>query len=103
MYAIIRTGGKQYRVKEGDILNVEKIEAGIGAAITFDQVLAVGEGDGLKIGRPLVAGASVAATVVTQARAKKVIIFKIRRRKNSQRRRGHRQYFTRVQITGITG
>ena len=103
MYAIIRTVGKQYRVSEGDVLNVERLEAGIGENISFDDVLAVGAGSSLRIGRPTIAGASVTATVMTQARAKKVIIFKIRRRKNSQRRRGHRQYFTRVRITGISG
>ena len=109
MHAIIRTGGKQYRVREGDSLNIERLlddnqnPRALGEIVVFSEVLALGDGGSIKIGRPHVAGATVSATVIAQARAKKVIIFKIRRRKNSQRRRGHRQYFTRIRITSITG
>jgi large subunit ribosomal protein L21 len=109
MHAIIRTGGKQYRVREGDSLNIERLlddnqnPRPLGETVVFTVVLALGDGAAIKLGKPTVAGATVSATVVAQARAKKVIIFKIRRRKNSQRRRGHRQYFTRIRITSIAG
>ncbi|MFT4703463.1 MAG: large subunit ribosomal protein L21 [Bradymonadia bacterium] len=101
MYAVIRTGGKQYRVQEGDQINLERLEGDVGSTITFDQVLAKGDGDGLEVGAPLVGGASVTAEVMRQARAKKVLVFKFKRRKNYKRTRGHRQYYTRVKITGI--
>lgn len=101
MYAIIRTGGKQYRVKVGDEFNVEKLEVEEGSELTFDELLAVGEGESLKIGTPTVAGASVTAKVVKQGRLKKVIVFKFKRRKNYKRTKGHRQYFTRIRITNI--
>jgi large subunit ribosomal protein L21 len=102
MYAVIKTGGKQYRVKEGDVFNIERLRDDVGAELTFDEVLAVGEGASLKIGAPHVAGATVSATVVAQARAKKIIVFKFKRRKNYQRKRGHRQYFTRIKINSIS-
>ena len=101
MYAVIRTGGKQYRVSEGDTLRIEKLAGDVGAAIKFDEVLLVG-GDKVTVGKPLVKGASVGAQIVAQERAKKVIVFKMRRRKNYRRKNGHRQQYTEVKITGIT-
>jgi large subunit ribosomal protein L21 len=103
MYAVIKTGGKQYRVAAGDKLRVEKLAGNVGDAVTFGEVLLVGAGDGIKIGAPLVAGAKVEAKITAQDRAKKIIIFKFRRRKNYHRKQGHRQPFTAVEITGITG
>ena len=104
MQAVIKTGGKQYRVKEGDFLNVEKLPgAEKGGEVTFDQVLAVGEGESLKVGTPTVGGATVKAQVVTNDRAKKVLIFKKKRRKGYQIKKGHRQHFTRVKITDVSG
>ncbi len=100
MYAVIKTGGKQYKVAQGDRLRIEKIPAGVGDAVTFDEVLLVG-GDAIKIGAPLVAGAKVEAKVVAQDREKKIIVFKFRRRKNYRRKNGHRQPFTALEITGI--
>ena len=100
MYAVMTTGGKQYKVAQGDRLRIEKIGAAVGETVTFDQVLLVG-GDALKIGTPLVAGAKVTAKVVAQAREKKIIVFKFRRRKNYRRKNGHRQPFTALEITGI--
>jgi large subunit ribosomal protein L21 len=102
MYAVMTTGGKQYKVAQGDRLRIEKIGAAVGETVTFDQVLLVG-GEALKIGTPLVAGAKVTAKVVAQAREKKIIVFKFRRRKNYRRKNGHRQPFTALEITGITG
>lgn len=101
MYAVIKTGGKQYKVAAGEKLKVEQIPADIGAEITIDQVLAVGEGESIKFGAPLVSGASVKATVVAQGRHPKVKIFKMRRRKHYQKRQGHRQQFTELQIGAI--
>jgi large subunit ribosomal protein L21 len=101
MYAVIKTGGKQYKVAQGDRLRVEKLAANVGETVTFDQVLLVG-GEALKIGAPLVAGAKVEAKVVAQDREKKIIVFKFRRRKNYRRKNGHRQPFTALEITGIT-
>ena len=101
MYAVIKTGGKQYRVSEGDRLRVEKLLGDVGSSLTFDEVLMIG-GEKVAIGKPLVAGAKVTAKIVTQDRAKKVIIFKFRRRKNYRRKRGHRQPFTEIQITGVS-
>ena len=103
MYAVIKTGGKQYRVMQGETLRVEKLDADVGADITFDQVLLVGEGDSLKVGAPLVAGASVAAKVKAHGRGDKVRIIKFRRRKHHQKQMGHRQHYTEVEITGISG
>ena len=101
MYAVIKTGGKQYRVAEGQMLQVEKLAGSPGDAITFDQVLMVG-GDGkAKVGRPHVSGAKVKAEIVAQDRDKKIIVFKFRRRKNYRRKNGHRQPYTEVKITGI--
>jgi large subunit ribosomal protein L21 len=102
MYAVIKTGGKQYRVKSGDELVVEKLAAEKGQEIVFEEVLALGEGDALTIGAPRVEGARVSATVVTQGKARKVIVFKKKRRKGYKVKRGHRQQFTRVKITEIS-
>ncbi|MBU3542276.1 MAG: 50S ribosomal protein L21 [Burkholderiaceae bacterium] len=101
MYAVIKTGGKQYKVAAGEKLKIEQIPADVGSEITLDQVLAVGEGESLKIGEPLVAGAAVKATVVAQGRHDKVKIFKMRRRKHYQKRQGHRQNFTEILINTI--
>ena len=101
MYAVIRTGGKQYRVAADQVLTIEKLEASAGDSIEFTEVLVIGEGADAAIGAPFVAGASVKAEVVDQTRGKKVIAFKKRRRQNSKRSRGHRQHHTVVRITDI--
>ena len=103
MYAVIKSGGKQYRVESGAKLRVERLAVDVGSAVSFDEVLLVGDGDGVKVGAPLVSGALVKATVLAQGRDDKVRIFKLRRRKNYRRRAGHRQHFTEVEITGISG
>ncbi len=100
-YAVIKTGGKQYRVNVGDKLDVEKLIAGEGDTITFSEVLAAGEGSGLQVGAPFLSGATVAAKVLKQARAPKVTAFKFRRRKGYHLTKGHRQPITRVEITSI--
>jgi large subunit ribosomal protein L21 len=102
MYAVIKTGGKQYRVSRGDTLKVEKLEAGEGDAVEFDQVLMVGEGEAVKIGTPYVEGSRVSARVKSQGRGPKVEIIKFRRRKHHMKRMGHRQDYTEVEITGIS-
>lgn len=102
MYAVIKSGGKQYRVQEGQTLKLEKLEVATGDAIQFDEVLMVAEGDDIKVGAPLVEGAKVSAEVVSHGRGDKVTIIKFRRRKHSMRRAGHRQWFTEVKITGIS-
>ena len=101
MYAVIQTGGKQYRVKSGEQVKVEMLPAEVGAAVSFDRVLMLGEGDGIKIGAPFVSGATVKATVVAQGRGEKVRIFKLRRRKHYQKSQGHRQNYTEVRIDDI--
>ena len=101
MFAVIRTGGKQYRATPGAVLKVEKLEAEPGATITFTDVLAVGAEGSLTIGAPVVAGASVTATVIAQDRLDKVLIFKKRRRQNSRRKNGHRQHVTVLRIADI--
>jgi len=103
MYAVIKTGGKQYRVAQGDRLRVEKLAGNVGDTVTLGEVLLVGQGEGVKVGAPLVSGAKVEAKIVAQDRGKKIIIFKFRRRKNYRRKTGHRQPFTALEITGITG
>lgn len=103
MYAVIKTGGKQYRVTENDILSIERLTGEEGSTIEFVEVLMVGEGENVKVGAPLVAGAKVTAELVEQTRGPKVIAFKKRRRKNSRRKRGHRQDLSLVRITGIIG
>ncbi|WP_321277114.1 50S ribosomal protein L21 [Thiomicrorhabdus indica] len=103
MYAVIKTGGKQYRVREGDVIRVESLNAEAGDAIEFDQVLMAGEGADVKVGAPLLEGAKVAATVEANGRGQKVTIIKFRRRKNrSKTKQGHRQNFTEVKIGKIT-
>ena len=101
MYAIIATGGKQYKVAEGDIINVEKLGVAAGEAVTFDQVLAVNNGE-LAIGCPTVEGATVSATVVKEGKAKKVIVYKYKRKSGYHKKNGHRQQFTKVKIESIT-
>lgn len=103
MYAVIRTGGKQYRVAQGDRFNVERLPGDVGATVTLSDVLALGEGSGLKLGTPVISGASVEAKIIAQARAKKILVFKFKRRKGYKKQRGHRQYFTRLEITQING
>ena len=102
MYAVIRTGGKQYRVMQGETLRVEKLEAEVGAPVKFDQVLLVGEGEKITVGTPTVNGASVAATVKAHGRGEKIRIVKFRRRKHFRKETGHRQHYTEVEITGIS-
>ncbi|HYT15277.1 MAG TPA: 50S ribosomal protein L21 [Burkholderiales bacterium] len=102
MYAVVKTGGKQYRVSAGDKLRIEKLPGNVGTEVMLDQVLLVGEGEALKVGTPVLKGASVKAKVVSHGLGDKVMIFKLRRRKNSKRRRGHRQGYTEIEITGIT-
>ena len=102
MYAVIKTGGKQYRVSQGDTLKVEKLDAGEGDSIEFDQVLMVGDGADVKIGTPYVEGSRVSARIKAQGRGTKVEISKFRRRKHHMKRMGHRQDYTEVEITGIS-
>ncbi len=101
MYAVIKTGGKQYKVAAGEKIKVEQIAADVGQEITIDQVLAIGAGAELKVGNPLVAGASVKATIVAHGKHDKVRIFKMRRRKHYQKRQGHRQTFTEIEISAV--
>ena len=101
MFAVIRTGGKQYRVTQDAVLKVEKLEAEAGSTVTFTDVLAVGGEGSLKLGAPVVAGASVTATVIAQDRLDKVLIFKKRRRQNSRRKNGHRQHVTVLRVSAI--
>ena len=101
MYAVIKTGGKQYRVAAGEKIKVEQIAADVGQEITFDEVLAVGNGSDLSIGAPLVSGASVVAKVVSHGKHDKVRIFKLRRRKHYQKHQGHRQSYTELEIASI--
>jgi large subunit ribosomal protein L21 len=100
-YAVIRTGGKQYRVSEGQLVKIEKLTGEVGDRVTLDDVLFIGGNDDVKIGAPLVTNAKVTGEIVSQARAKKVIVFKKKRRKSYSRQRGHRQYQTTLKITGI--
>lgn len=103
MYAVIKTGGKQYKVAPGQNLKVEQIPADVGAEIVLDQVLLVGEGESVRLGQPIVAGATVKATVVSHGRGEKVRIFKMRRRKHYQKHQGHRQNYTELKIDSIDG
>ena len=100
MYAIIATGGKQYKVSEGDIINIEKLGVEAGATVTFDQVLAV-SGEEMKLGTPVVEGATVEASVVKEGRGKKVIVYKYKRKTGYHKKNGHRQAFTQVKIEKI--
>ena len=101
MYAVIKTGGKQYKVAAGEKIKVEQIAADVGQEIVIDQVLAVGNGADIKVGTPLVLGASVTVTVISHGRGDKIRIFKMRRRKHYQKRQGHRQNYTELQIGAI--
>ena len=101
MYAVIRSGGKQYRVEKDAVLKLEKLPGVAGESVSFDQVLLLGDGEGARIGSPLVAGASVQATVLEQMRGPKIVVFKKKRRKHYRRKTGHRQDLTVVRITGI--
>ena len=102
MFAVIVSGGKQYRVQEGQTLKLEKLAVEAGSSVEFDRVLLVGNGDDIKVGAPVVDGAKVAAEVVGHGRGEKVNIIKFRRRKHHMKRQGHRQWFTEVKITGIS-
>ena len=103
MYAVIVTGGKQYKVSEGDTLFIEKLTAEEGEAVTFDQVLMVGDGENVTVGAPAVEGATVEAKVLKNGKAKKIYVFKMKRKKNYRRKKGHRQPFTKIEITKING
>ncbi|MBU0499353.1 MAG: 50S ribosomal protein L21 [Gammaproteobacteria bacterium] len=103
MYAVIQTGGKQYRVAQGDTLRVEKLAADEGATVELDKVLMVANGEEIRVGAPYVAGGVVTARVKSHGRGKKVMIIKFRRRKHHMKRQGHRQWFTELEITGING
>jgi large subunit ribosomal protein L21 len=102
MYAVIKTGGKQYRVSEGDVLRVERLPGDVGNEVSFDEVLMVGGGAGPTVGRPTVDGATVKAEILAHDRARKIIVFKMKRRKNYRRKRGHRQPYTQIRVTGIS-
>ncbi|MDR2015076.1 MAG: 50S ribosomal protein L21 [Azoarcus sp.] len=102
MYAVIKTGGKQYRVAAGEKIKVEQIPADVGSQITLDQVLMVGEGESVKIGTPVIAGATVTASVLSHGRHDKIKIFKMRRRKHYQKHQGHRQNYTEIRIEAIS-
>ena len=103
MYAVIESGGKQHRVTEGEILQLEKLKAGAGDEVTFDRILMVGQGESVKIGTPYVEGGQVTAEVLKQGRGSKIKIVKFNRRKHFHKTQGHRQSFTEVKITGIKG
>jgi large subunit ribosomal protein L21 len=103
MYAVIQTGGKQYRVSEGDTIKVEMLKAEQGASVELDKVLMITNGDDVKVGAPYVEGGKVTATVKAHGRGKKVNIIKFKRRKHHMKRQGHRQWFTELEVTGIAG
>ena len=103
MYAVVKTGGKQYKVAPGEKLKVEQIPADVGAEVILDQVLMVGDGEAVRLGQPNVTGATVKATVVAHGRGEKIRIFKMRRRKHYQKHQGHRQNYTELQIDAIVG
>jgi large subunit ribosomal protein L21 len=102
MYAVIKTGGKQYRVSAGETLKIESVAGDVGSAVVLDKVLMVGNGDKVTVGKPLLAGASVKATIVSHGRGDKVKIFKMKRRKHYQKHQGHRQNYTEIRIDGIS-
>ena len=101
MYAVVKTGGKQYRVQEGDVLFVEKLNAEVETTIELNEVLAVGKEDGLVVGKPVVEGAKVVAKVLAQGKAKKIIVFKFKRKLDYRKKQGHRQSYTKIQIEKI--
>ena len=101
MYAVIKTGGKQYRVQQGDVIFVEKLNAQADEAVTFDEVLLVGEADQTKVGTPVVDGAKVEGKVLSQVKSKKIVVYKYKAKKNERKKQGHRQPYTKVEITAI--
>ncbi|MDO8427266.1 MAG: 50S ribosomal protein L21 [Deltaproteobacteria bacterium] len=101
MYAVIKTGGKQYRVNEGDVVEVEKLPGEVGSKVEISEVLAIGEGEGIKVGTPTVSGAMVTAEILKQGKGKKVLIFKKKRRKGYTKKQGHRQFLTSLKIQEI--
>jgi large subunit ribosomal protein L21 len=103
MYAVFKTGGKQYRASQGDRLRIEKLDAEVGDSVEFTQILLVGVGSDIKVGAPLVEGSKIAAKVTAQGRGKKIEVIKFKRRKNYKRHHGHRQSYTEVEITSISG
>lgn len=103
MYAVIETGGKQYKVSEGDVIYIEKLDVEAGADVSFDKVLLIGEGSDVKVGAPLVDGVSVAAKVIKNDKAKKVVVYKYKPKKGYHKKQGHRQPYTKVEITKING
>ncbi len=102
MYAVIKTGGKQYRINQGETLKIETVDGEVGSAIVLDKVLMIGNGDSISVGKPLLAGATVTATIVSNGRGEKIRIFKMRRRKHYQKHQGHRQNYTEIRIDGIS-
>lgn len=102
MYAVIKTGGKQYRVSAGETLKIETVAGEVGSAIVLDKVLMVGDGDKLSVGKPMLTGTTVTATIVSNGRHDKIRIFKMRRRKHYQKHQGHRQNYTEIRIDGIS-
>jgi len=103
VYAVIKTGGKQYRVQQGDVIFVEKIDAQADEQVTFEEVLLVNDGEATKIGTPVVEGAKVEAKVLAQVKAKKIVVYKYKAKKNERKKQGHRQPYTKVEITAING
>ena len=101
MYAVIKTGGKQYRVQQGDVIFVEKLNAQADEAVTFDEVLLVGDADQSKVGTPVVKGAKVEGKVLAQVKGKKIVVYKYKAKKNERKKQGHRQPYTKVEITAI--
>ena len=101
MYAVIKTGGKQYRVQQGDVIFVEKLNAQADEAVTFDEVLLVGDADQSKVGTPVVAGAKVEGKVLSQVKSRKIVVYKYKAKKNERKKQGHRQPYTKVEITAI--
>ena len=103
MYAVIKTGGKQYRVQQGDVIFVEKLNAQADEAVTFDEVLLVGDADQSKVGTPVVEGAKVEGKVLAQVKGRKIVVYKYKAKKNERKKQGHRQPYTKVEITAIVG
>ena len=103
MYAVIKTGGKQYRVQQGDVIFVEKLNAQADEAVTFDEVLLIGDADQSKVGTPVVEGAKVEGKVLAQVKGKKIVVYKYKAKKNERKKQGHRQPYTKVEITAIVG
>jgi len=103
VYAVIKTGGKQYRVQQGDVIFVEKLNAQADEAVTFDEVLLVGDADQSKVGTPVVKGAKVEGKVLAQVKGKKIVVYKYKAKKNERKKQGHRQPYTKVEITAIVG